>query len=64
MTPLHRRAYEWHLREGLVAEAISHAIAAGDHGRAAELMAASWLSFVNRGELVTLEACAAPCRPR
>jgi len=53
---LHRRAYEWHLREGLVAEAISHAIAAGDHGRAAELMAASWLDFVNRGELVTVEA--------
>ncbi len=25
--PLHRRAYEWHLREGLVAEAISHAVA-------------------------------------
>ena len=56
VAPLHRRAYEWHLREGLVAEAIIHAIAAGDHSKAAELMAASWLSFVNRGELVTLEA--------
>ena len=64
VTPLHRRAYEWHLREGLVAEAISHAIAAGDHGRAAELMAASWLSFVNRGELVTLEAWARALPPQ
>ncbi|MFZ0757896.1 MAG: hypothetical protein WAN00_29370, partial [Trebonia sp.] len=53
---LHRRAYEWHLREGLVAEAITHAIAAGDHSQAAELIAASWLDFVNRGELATVEA--------
>ena len=64
VAPLHRRAYEWHLREGLVAEAISHAIAAGDHDQAAELMAASWLDFVNRGELVTLEAWARPCHRR
>jgi LuxR family transcriptional regulator, maltose regulon positive regulatory protein len=54
--PLHRRAYEWHLREGLVAEAIAHAIAAGDDAQAAELIAASWLDFVNRGELATIEA--------
>jgi LuxR family transcriptional regulator, maltose regulon positive regulatory protein len=56
VAPLHRRAYEWHLREGLVAEAIAHAIAAGDHREAAELIAASWLDFVNRGELATVEA--------
>ena len=56
VTPLHRRAYAWHLREGLVAEAIAHAIAAGDHPQAAELIAAHWLDFVNRGELATLEA--------
>ena len=62
--PLHRRAYEWHLREGMVAEAISHAIAAGDYDRAAELMAASWLWFVNRGELVTLEAWARDLPPQ
>jgi LuxR family transcriptional regulator, maltose regulon positive regulatory protein len=55
VTPLHRRAYEWHLREGLVAEAITHAIAAGDHRQAAELIAAHWLDFVNRGELATVE---------
>jgi LuxR family maltose regulon positive regulatory protein len=56
VVPLHRRAYEWHLREGLVAEAITHAIAAGDYTQAAELIAASWLDFVNRGELATVEA--------
>jgi LuxR family transcriptional regulator, maltose regulon positive regulatory protein len=55
VVPLHRRAYEWHLREGLVAEAIAHAVASGDHGQAAELIAASWLDFVNRGELATIE---------
>jgi LuxR family maltose regulon positive regulatory protein len=54
--PLHRRAYEWHLQEGLVAEAIGHAIAAGDNNQAAELIAASWLDVVNRGELATLES--------
>jgi LuxR family maltose regulon positive regulatory protein len=53
---LHRRACAWHLREGLVAEAIAHAIAAGDYHEAAELIAASWLDFVNRGELATVEA--------
>jgi len=56
VVPLHRRAYEWHVREGLVAEAITHAIAAGDYRQAAELIAASWLDFVNRGELATVEA--------
>jgi len=54
--PLHRRAYEWYLRQGLVAEAITHAIAAGDYSQAAELIAASWLDYVNRGELATVEA--------
>jgi LuxR family transcriptional regulator, maltose regulon positive regulatory protein len=56
VVPLHRRAFEWHLREGLAAEAITHAIAAGDDSQAAELIAASWLDFVNRGELATVEA--------
>jgi LuxR family transcriptional regulator, maltose regulon positive regulatory protein len=54
--PLHRRACEWHLQEGMVPEAIAHAIAAGDHQQAAELIAANWLDFVNRGELATVEA--------
>jgi LuxR family maltose regulon positive regulatory protein len=53
---LHHRAQEWHLREGLVAEAISHAIAGGDYPGAAGLIAANWLGFVNRGELATVEA--------
>ena len=53
--PLHHRAYEWHRREGMVAEAIAHAIAARAYKAASELIAASWLDFVNRGELMTLE---------
>ena len=53
---LHRRACEWHRREGMLAEAITHAIAAGEHAQAAELIAANWLEFVNRGELATVEA--------
>ena len=55
VVPLNRRAYEWHRREGMVAEAIAHAIAARDYRAASELIAASWLDFVNRGELMTLE---------
>jgi len=58
VAPLHHRASQWYLGEGLVAEAITHALAAGDHGLAAGLIAASWLDFVNRGEFVTVEAWA------
>jgi LuxR family maltose regulon positive regulatory protein len=53
---LHRRAYCWHLREGLISEAIGHATAAGDFTEAGELIAAHWLTYVNRGELETVEA--------
>ena len=54
VTSLHRQAYEWYAGEGMAAEAITHAVAAGDHAKAAEMVAASWLDFVNRGELVTV----------
>ncbi len=53
---LHRRAYEWYLEQGMVPDAISHAIAAGDHVDAAELIAANWLDFVNLGQFATIEA--------
>jgi len=58
VAPLHHRASQWYLGQGLVAEAIAHALAAGDHGLAGGLIAASWLDFVNRGEFVTVEAWA------
>jgi LuxR family transcriptional regulator, maltose regulon positive regulatory protein len=54
--PLHRLAYAWYLRQGLVAEAVTHAIAARDYSEAAELIASRWLDYVNRGELATVEA--------
>ncbi len=44
---LHRRAYAWHRHHGTTGEAIGHAIEAGAHAEAADLIAASWLSYVN-----------------
>jgi LuxR family transcriptional regulator, maltose regulon positive regulatory protein len=59
LTALHERACQWHVAEGLIPEAIHHASAAGDHAHAAELIAANWLTYVNRGQLETVEAWAA-----
>ena len=39
---LHRRASEWYEQEDLPSEAIRHAMAAEDHGRAAELAELAW----------------------
>ena len=44
---LHRRAYAWHRDHGTTGEAISHAIEAGAHAEAAELIEASWASYAN-----------------
>ena len=44
---LHRRAYAWHRDHGTTSEAIRHAIAAGAHAEAAELIEASWVSYAN-----------------
>jgi LuxR family transcriptional regulator, maltose regulon positive regulatory protein len=44
---LHRRAYAWHRDHGMTGEAIAHAIAAGAHAEAAELIEASWVSYAN-----------------
>jgi LuxR family transcriptional regulator, maltose regulon positive regulatory protein len=51
---LHRRAYAWCAQAGLVAEAISHAAAAGDRDAATELVVASWSEYFNRGQLGTV----------
>jgi LuxR family maltose regulon positive regulatory protein len=51
---LRARAAAWLAEEGQVAEAIEHAIAAGDAARAAELVARHWLMFFNRGWLTTV----------
>ena len=44
---LHRRAYAWHRDHGMTGEAIAHAIEAGAHAEAAELIEASWASYAS-----------------
>ncbi len=51
---LHRRASEWHGQNGLVAEAASHAFAAGDMEQVTCLVAGNALAMLARSELVTL----------
>jgi LuxR family transcriptional regulator, maltose regulon positive regulatory protein len=46
---LHRRAYAWHRDHQMTGEAIAHAIAAGAHAEAAELIETSWVSYANAG---------------
>ena len=51
---LHARAARWLERAGFVEEAIRHALAAGDAGGAAELVAAHWSEYFNHGWLTTV----------
>ena len=51
---LHARAAAWLARDGQIAEAIGHAIAAGDEHATAELVAGHWLTFFNQGWLMTV----------
>jgi LuxR family maltose regulon positive regulatory protein len=51
---LHLRACAWHDENGLAAEAVSHALAAQDLERAAQLIERHSLAMVTRGELTTL----------
>jgi LuxR family maltose regulon positive regulatory protein len=52
---LHRRAHDWYRAEGAIPDAIGHAAAAGDFDDAAELVAAHWNDWFNRGHLETVE---------
>jgi LuxR family transcriptional regulator, maltose regulon positive regulatory protein len=51
---LHRRASEWFRTQGSPEEAIGHALAVGDTGPAAEVMAAHWYSYINVGRMETV----------
>jgi LuxR family maltose regulon positive regulatory protein len=51
---LHGRASQWLAGEGQIAEAIDHAIAAGDRQATAQLVAANWLMFFNHGWLMSV----------
>jgi LuxR family maltose regulon positive regulatory protein len=51
---LHRRAAAWLREQGDVPEAVHHALEAGDAEEAAELVAAHWSTYFNRGRLATV----------
>jgi LuxR family maltose regulon positive regulatory protein len=51
---LHLRACEWYDGQGRAAEAVDHALAAGDYERTAELIERHSLAMVTQGELATL----------
>ncbi|NCC30411.1 MAG: hypothetical protein EOM24_00120, partial [Chloroflexia bacterium] len=53
---LHRRAAHWFAAQGLIDEAVHHALAADDAVLAAKLVAAEGRNRLIRGELVTLRA--------
>lgn len=46
---LHRRAYEWHSESGTTDEAIHHAVAAHAFAEAGQLIAETWVHYVNAG---------------
>jgi LuxR family transcriptional regulator, maltose regulon positive regulatory protein len=52
---LHRRAHDWYRAAGAIPDAIGHAAAAGDFDDAAELIAAHWNDWFNRGHLETVD---------
>jgi ATP/maltotriose-dependent transcriptional regulator MalT len=51
---LHRRAAAWYTAQGLLPDAIEHALAAGDHAQAADLIGQTADALWLRGELATL----------
>jgi LuxR family maltose regulon positive regulatory protein len=51
---LHRRASLWYESEGLLAEAVDHALAAEDSERAADLVEGQGLQMLKRGEMAVL----------
>jgi len=51
---LHRRAAHWYADNGDAAEAISHAIAAGDVALSRQLVATHWRQHFNAGQLETV----------
>src|SRR6266498_1454735 len=52
---LHRRASTWYEQQGLIAEAVQHALAAGATDQAARLVEQASLTMMQRSELQTLQ---------
>jgi len=53
---LHRRASAWHRSHGLIADAISHAISAGDLADARDLLASHWNLLLHQGLSDTVDS--------
>ncbi len=51
---LHRTASEWFARRGLVSEAVDHALAAGEQGRAVDIVESDGTSLLERSQMATL----------
>jgi LuxR family maltose regulon positive regulatory protein len=54
LAPLHRRASEWYEGNGLIPEAVNHALAAQDYERAVRLVEQSAMQMFMRSELATI----------
>ena len=52
---LHGRASDWYRQDGQIAAAVHHALLAGRHDRAAEIVEENAWSMVRQGELATLK---------
>ena len=51
---LHRRAYRWHAEHGTTDEAIHHALEARAFGAAGQLVAETWVHYVNAGRTASV----------
>lgn len=54
ITPLHRKALEWFADHHMLVEAVDHALAAGDTGRAVELVETDGLTLFEHSQTATL----------
>jgi len=54
VTTLHARASAWYEAAGSAEEAVHHALAAGDAGRAVALIARYWHAYVDKGRTATV----------
>jgi LuxR family transcriptional regulator, maltose regulon positive regulatory protein len=61
---LHRRAHAWHRDQGLIPQAIHHALAANDVADAVELIAQHWNGLFNQGRLATVAGWLDALSPR
>jgi LuxR family transcriptional regulator, maltose regulon positive regulatory protein len=54
VSTLHQRACAWHRRYGTVVSAVHHAMRAGDHAAAAEVITGCWITMVRTGHSATV----------